>query len=412
MSRIISSIDIGNSKIICLIAQVNDDNKINIKSASLYESDGIDNNSIIDADLATQSIVKAISKAEKIFKKNIDVLSVSISGDRLKSKELNTGLKLPNNKIMDKKTILLLSKELKAKLENDNKTLIHIVPTDYVINKVRVDNPIGISGNDLKIKFHAFYTSKNKVDNFVNCFKKIQLKIDSFVFSAYASALATMTEEEKKMNILVVDIGSCQTSFSLIYQNKFVFGKSIPFGGDTITDGIAEELKTTFKTAENIKLHNTNLFFSDIENREFIKLNINNNDKELFRVSHFKKGLINEIFKKKILEIMNLIFDILEGKNFDNINRIILCGGTAKVLGLNTFINERLKIDTRIGYINGRNFSVSRMLDKEVIREPSYATSMGILQYIVNSNKQSIIDSSKDSFVNKVIDFLINLFIS
>lgn len=415
MSKIISSIDIGNSKIICLIAQLNDENRIYIKSASIYESRGIVNSNIVDIDLITQSIVKTIAKAEKIFKKNIDTLSVNISGDKLKSKEHNAEIDFTINKIIDKRNIFYLSKELKTKLENDNKTLIHAIPVNYFVNKVKVENPIGMSGNNLKIQFHTFYTNKNKIDNFVNCFKKIQLKVDSFVFSAYASALATMTEEEKKMNILVIDLGSLQTSFALMIKNKFVFGHSIPMGGATITMDIANVLKTDFSVAENIKLHNTNLFFSEVENREFIKINISNNDKELYRISHFKKGLINNIFKERILEIIEIIIEIIKNKGFNGINKIILCGGTAKVLGVDIFINEKIKIDTRVGYINGRNFLISHMLDKEIMREPIYATSIGILQYIVNSYRQNGINtmkSGKNNFVNKVIDFLINLFIS
>ena len=295
MGKIISSIDIGNSKIICLIAQLNDEDKIYIKSASLYESRGINNSNVIDIDQVTQSIVKTIVKAEKIFKKNIDTLSVNISGDKLKSKEHNAEMDFTANKIIDKRNIFYLSKELKIKLESENKTLIHAVPINYFINKVKVDNPIGMSGNNLKIKFHTFYTNKNKIDNFVNCFKKIHLKVDSFVFNAYASALATINEEEKKLNTLVIDIGSSQTSFALMIKNKFTFGHSIPLGGTTITTDIANVLKTDFSIAENIKLHNTNLFFSEVENREFIKINISNNDKDLYRVSHFKKGLINNI---------------------------------------------------------------------------------------------------------------------
>ncbi len=84
-------------------------------------------------------------------------------------------------------------------------------------------------------------------------------------------------------------------------------------------------------------------------------------------------------------------------------------------MGIDVFINEKLKIDTRVGYINGGNFSISHILDKEIMREPTYATSIGILQYIVNSYKQNgsnTMRSSKNNFVNKVIDFLINLFIS
>lgn len=415
MSRVVSSIDIGNSKIICLIAELSDNGKIQVKSASLYESSGVVNGNIVDINLATQAIVKAITKAEKIFKKNIDILSVSISGYKVKSKICTTEMNLGADKTIDRKNILFLSDNLKESLEKKDKTMIHAVPLNFYVNDIKIENPLNMPAKNLKVKFHVLCAARNKVDNFVNCLKTIQLKVDSFVFNAYASALATMTDDEKQINVLVVDVGSSQTSFAIMSHGKFAYGDSIPFGGNAITNDLKDVLKTNFGVAENIKHLNTNLFFSDIENKELIKINITNNDKNLYRISQEKKGLVNDVFKERFLEIMRIVFDILKSKKLDDsIDRVILCGGTANVSGLDVFVSEKIKIDTRIGYINGDNFSISHNIDKDVVKGPSYATSMGILKYLADLYREENISSMKDNnnFVNKVIDFLINLFIS
>lgn len=415
MSKIISSLDIGNSKIICLIAQLNDENKINVKSASLYESSGIVNGNIVDINLATEAIIKTIAKAEKIFKKNIDVLSVNISGDNLKSKNLITEMNLNLNKPVIKKNIYFLSDKLKEALESEDKIPIHTIPVNFFINNIEIDNPIEITGENLKIIFHTFCANKLKIENFVNCLRKVPIKINSFVFDAYASALAVLTEEEKINNTLVIDIGSGQTSLALMSNNKFVFGYSIPLGGDTITNDLCNVLKINFMVAENIKLLNTNLFFSETENREYIKLNINNNDKELYRVSQFKKGLINDLFKERVIEIINLSLNVLKNKGIDKIKKIVITGGTANVLGLDRLITKVTGIETRIGFINNNNFVISHILNKEIILQPSYATSMGILKKIADSYEEQnaeYIKNNSVNFINKIVDFLINLFIS
>ena len=99
MSKIISSIDVGSSKIVCLMAVVNDENKICIKSASIHESRGIRNGNVTDINSAVRAIFETRIKAEKLINKNISVLAVNISGDSVKSKNIRVSLKLPSGKV-------------------------------------------------------------------------------------------------------------------------------------------------------------------------------------------------------------------------------------------------------------------------------------------------------------------------
>jgi cell division protein FtsA len=413
MTKIISSIDIGTSKIICLIAQLNSEDKLHIRSASMQESMGVLNGNIVNFELAVQTITKAISKAEKIFKKNIDVITVNISGDLLKSKNVVTEMSSSSNEVINRKSISYLVEKLNRELQDKSKVLIHLVPIGFFINGNKINNPINMVGKNLKIDFHTFYTDKSKIDNIVNCFKKINIDVGNFIFSGYASALAVLTNEEKIGGSLVIDIGAGITSFTVIYDNKFIFGNSIPIAGNTITNSLLESLETTILVAEKVKILNANLFFDEMENEEIIKINID--DEETFKVARTKKKVVNEIIKNRIVEIVKIIFNSLNKKSIINkVKKIVVTGGTSNILGIDNYIANITGIETRVGY-NSDDFGISTVLNSEKLKKPCYATSIGLLKYYVNFHKQSSIDNyknNKNNFVNRTIDFLINLFIS
>jgi cell division protein FtsA len=413
MVKTISSIDIGTSKTICLIAQLNSEDKLCIKSASMHESAGILNGNIVNFELAIQSITKAISKAEKIFKKNIDVVTVSISGDMLKSKNITTEMNFFSNEVVSKKSISYLVEKLDKELQDKAKTLIHLIPIDFFIDKNKISNPVNMIGQDLKIDFHTFYADSSKIDNIINCFKKINIHVGDFIFSGYASALAVLTNEEKINGSLVIDIGAGITSFVVIHNNKFIFGNSIPIAGNMITKSLMESLETTSAVAEKVKISNANLFFDDVENEEIIKINID--DEETFKVARTKKKVVNEIIKNKIMGIIEIIFTSLNKKDIvGKIKKIVVTGGTSNVLGIDNYVANITGIETRVGY-NNEDFSISGVLNGEKLKKPCYSTSIGLLKYYVNFYRQNNADNyknDKNNFVNRTIDFLINLFIS
>ncbi|MDR1498813.1 MAG: cell division protein FtsA [Rickettsiales bacterium] len=413
MAKVVSCIDIGTSKIVCLIAQLNSENKLCIKSASIHESDGVLDGNIININAAAQAITKALAKAEKIFKKNIDIVSVNISGNSLKSKNITVEVGSKVNRTIGNDSILQLANKIDEGLRSESKVLIHLFPIGFSVDGVKTNNPLDIVGRNLRATLHIFYTDKLKVDNIVNCLKKVDMSIHDFIFSGYASALATLSSSEKINGSLVVDIGASITSFSVIYNNKFIFGNSIPIAGNSITKVLAEKIGTVFSLAEKIKLLNANLFLDEVENDEIIKISID--DKETFKVAKIKKKVVNEVFGEGIAEIIRIIFELVSRKGLmSKIKKIVVTGGTANVLGIDNYISTISGIETRIGYVLD-DFHISSSLNKEKIKNPSYTTSVGLLKAFMESYKQKNINdykSNKNNFVNRTIDFLIDLFIT
>ena len=412
MSRTIVSIDIASSKVVCLIARLDNKNRLCIKGASLLESNGIQNGNIINTKLTTQAIVKTVSKAEKMFGKNVDNVSININGNKLKSRTLITRQNFKINKKVTKSLLLSMSDDIIKGLSKDNKKVIHLVPLEFNLNGINTSNPIGMQTKSMNTKLHVFFTDKNKIDNISNCFKKISLSVKNVIFDGFASALSVLNDYEIGSGTLVIDIGAGTSSFSIVNNNRFVFGNSIPIAGDIITNDISSVLGVSSMVAEKVKIMNTNLYLDHTEEAEMIKIDIDG--EETYRAAENKKKIINDIFRSRVDEIIEIIFGILDKKRLINsFGSIVLTGGTANVPGLDNYISKTFHIKSRIG--RPENFDIAQEIDENEIKNPSYATSIGILNFIKYFNEKKDFEDYNNGIggiSGKIISFLSKVFTS
>ncbi len=412
MSRTIVSIDIASSKVVCLIARLDNKNRLCIKGASLLESNGIQNGNIINTKLTTQAIVKTVSKAEKMFGKNVDNVSININGNKLKSRTLITRQNFKINKKVTKSLLLSMSDDIIKGLSKDNKKVIHLVPLEFNLNGINTSNPIGMQTKSMNTKLHVFFTDKNKIDNISNCFKKISLSVKNVIFDGFASALSVLNDYEVGSGTLVIDIGAGTSSFSIVNNNRFIFGNSIPIAGDIITNDISSVLGVSSMVAEKVKIMNTNLYLDHTEEAEMIKIDIDG--EETYRAAENKKKIINDIFRSRVDEIIEIIFGILDKKRLINsFGSIVLTGGTANVPGLDNYISKTFCIKSRIG--RPENFDIAQEIDENEIRNPSYATSIGILNFIKYFNEKKDFEDYNNGIggiSGKIISFLSKVFTS
>ena len=410
MSKIISSIDIGSSKIVCLMAVVNDDKKICIKSASIHESKGIRNGNVVDINSAVRAIFETRIKAEKLINKNISVLAVNISGDSIKSKNIRVSLKLPSGKV-SKNSIITLARGIDSNLKKSKKAPIHLVVNKMFIDDTEVRNPSGIIGNKLRADFYSMYVDILKHNNLSACFKNNNLKVNNYVFSAFASSLAVLTDYERQSGSLVIDMGAGLTSFCIIKDKKFIYGNSIPIAGNSITKDIAEILKINMVLAEKVKILNTNFYMNTDEENEIINIDIDSEDS--YRIAETNIKTINDIAKARIEEIIFMILKTLNKKKLDKtFNNIVITGGTANIYGLDNFVTEITKIKTRIGVCD--KIYTSSNLDENKIINPIYSTSIGLLYFLNRFYGEDALEDYKGEtgVFNKVVNFLVNLFIA
>lgn len=400
--KIVACLDIGSSKLMCLIAAV-DNEDIKIIGYSHKESRGIVGGAISDMRLAQKSITSVVSEAERMAGINIERLLIGLSGSQVISSRKEEHIKIASDMVKTS-DIGHLAGKVRNEFRKNNREMIHLIPLQYRIDDCSpVQNPRYMSGQKLFAKFHTVSTSHTTILNIENCLRRCQLSINNYVVEPYASALSCLSSNEMTIGSLVVDIGGDTTSFCLIMEGKLVYVGHVPIGGNHITKDIATILNITFHAAEKIKSLNSSLIISPLEEKEIIKFKSTETDAGLFNVTREE---LKDIIKSRVEEIIETTKQTLEKSGVPNflINNIVLTGGVTGIVGIDKLVEDIFDRNTRIGYpnqIEGVPLELSI---------PTYACSLGMLIFLKNLYlKEKIKDGfeTKNSWFRRFIEKIV-----
>ena len=247
----IISLDLGTNSIHGVIAQINNENKIEILSADTYNSDGVKNGVISDINAAEFTVRKFLSKAEEEFKvENIDMLC-AVRGALIEVTTANTRLKINEDEggVVTENTI----SEILERLEEtnkipDTKEIIDIIPQQYKIDEQVVTNPIRMSGKYLELTALMIYGTQNNMSSIKQATGGYKLK---YGYSSIADTL--VSNDDKDLGCILVDIGGMTTGIVVYVEGKIKYSFELNLGSDNITRDIAAKLKITKKEATRIK---------------------------------------------------------------------------------------------------------------------------------------------------------------
>ncbi|MFT6106019.1 MAG: cell division protein FtsA [Rickettsiales bacterium] len=403
--KIVACLDIGTTKLVCLIAEV-DNKNINIIGYGYRESKGIVASAISDMRLAQKSITNVVCDAERMAGFNIDQLVVGLSGAETLSQK-----KIVKNKIagemVKSSDITNLANAVRFAYKKNNREIIHLLPLKYQIDDSNpVQNPRYMTGKFLSSRLHIVSSSSSTVRNISNCLNRCQLSVYNYISESYSSALASITSNESNLCAAIIDIGGGDTSFSIILENKLVQTGNINVGGIQITKDVSMVLNIDFDNAETIKNLNNSLFMSLATEKEMI--NVKMEDFELFDATKITKKDLRDIIQSRLEEIIESVKKKMEESGYGavKINNIILTGGSANIIGIEKIANKIFDKPARIGY-------PSKFGDiPEIFNDSSFCSVFGMLIFLQNIyNKEKIKEGfeTKNGFFSKIIDRLMSI---
>ncbi|MDR2760437.1 MAG: rod shape-determining protein [Rickettsiales bacterium] len=404
MAKTLACIDIGGSKIACLVGETDERSGcVLLKSADIRESRGIDGGNIINVKEFIRVVEKVVSNVEKICGQNIKSVFVNLAGDDAQSSLISLEKPMPDDGKISRNDIYKISGEIIGKFEADDKEVIQAV----LVSSNRDEN------NTIKYTFNVICAVRKKTNKIKISLAKLNIGVENFVCNSFASSLC-IGEYETSMRIaLAIDFGYEFTDFCVLQNGKTIYNDSIRLAGKILTQDIATILRIPFGLAEEVKIKNVTLLLDVFEERENIRVSVDGGE-DSFRVAKEKRKLVNDVFFARMEEIVYKIKSILEKKKlFDKIDSVIITGGTSNTFGLEKFVEDKLGLKTKKIFIN--NFEVNNTLDEEKIRNPIYSTALGLLSFASKMSQQREIvgkNSPFGNFVNGLLQNLINLFIS
>ena len=375
-NEIIIALDIGTSKVLCLVADYDDDDNLRIIGVGQDECTGLNKGVVSEINSTVASIKRAKDKAANMSGNKIESVITGIAGDHIKSYNGNAEVNILNDEVTidDKEKVIDMAADMDIPADQE---ILHVIPQYFSIDgQMGIREPVGMAGKRLAVNIHLITCSSTAKKNLNKCIENSLIDADEYVLQPVASSYSVLTEEERKLGVCLVDIGGGTTDIAIFTDGNIKHTAVVPIAGQNITKDIGIGLRTSLVAAESIKIEHATLVNTN-ENFEVDKMirvpSIS--DKPDTEVGH---SVLNHIVSARVDEILNEISKQIQASGYlSNIRAgIVFTGGGSKLNGLDDYAQDKLGIPSRIGSPNNDIGGV-----KNISGLTRYATAIGLILY-------------------------------
>jgi cell division protein FtsA len=389
--NILSAIDIGTSKITTLIASMSDDGIANIVGVSTVTSRGLRKGQVVNIEEASSAISQSIESAERMAGVSAPLAFVSIGGNHIAS--LNShgvvAVAEPDKEITDNDVKRVVD-AAKAVSIPSSREILHVLPRGYSVDgQEGIIDPIGMTGIRLEVDTHLVTGGATAIRNLHKCVEELGVEVAGLVFNGLASASAVLSETEKELGVIVVDIGGGTTDVAIFVEGALSYSSVIPIGAINISKDLAAGLRISLESSEKIKLRLGQLPKTPTLPEIGLDKDKNKKDKtddeiditnlnlteDLRTIS--RKMLVEGIIKPRLNEIFAMVALEIKRSGFGGVtpSGVVITGGGAETVGALECAKRNLAMSVRIGLPT----NVRGLIDE--IMTPAYSASVGLLRY-------------------------------
>ena len=370
---LVSALDIGSSKVACVIGRA-EQGSLKILGSALRESAGVRAGTVTSLELAEESIRDCVAAAENHADARIQNVLISVNCGQPVSVNSRAVMALDGALVSDTHLRTLLS-DGRARCRLEGHEVIQSSPTAYVVDEARgVRNPSGMFCQRIGVAMHAVAVKPSPLQNLKLAVERTHLNVVGTLFSAYASGLATLSEDEKQIGATVIDMGAGCTSIAVFLEGHLVHADVVPKGGFTVTTDIAQMLAAPISAAERVKT----LFGAALGDLEVgtdvvsIPQMGEDGDEAALRVP---RSMLTRIIQARLDDIFEEVQKRLQASGFDTAagRRAVLTGGACQLAGTRELAARILNKQVRIG--RPQNFPGLAAANAG----PDYATAIGLL---------------------------------
>jgi cell division protein FtsA len=392
------ALDIGTSKVVCLIGQLTDSHAVEIIALGSYPSSGLKKGVVVNIDATTDAIQKSMDQAKNSFDGKLKNVYVGIAGNHIKSLNSHGIVGIKDKEVTPFDIDRVIEAAQAVAIPSDQKVL-HVLPQEFVIDdQDSIREPLGMSGVRLESHVHLVTCANNAIQNIEKCVKRCGITLDGFVLEQLASSYSVLSEDEKELGVCIVDIGGGTTDIAIFNSGSISFTGVIPIAGDQVTSDIAVALRTPTPQAEELKQKYgcaVAEFTTESETIEVAGVG-GRAPRELSRKA------LAEIVEPRYVELFELVKAEIQRNGFDEKipAGIVLTGGTSKMEGVVELAESIFQTSVRIGV--PENFKGM----ESVLKNPIYATSLGLLGYGFDQLRQGIALEQNRSLFDKAFGWL------
>jgi len=368
-------LDIGTTKISVMIGKKNQYGKLEILGTGRAVSNGVARGIVANIDKTVDSIKEAVEQAKQKSGIEIEEVFVGIAGQHIKSLQHRGEIVRDNIEIeIEKADIDKLKSNMFKLITIPGEEVIHVIPQEYTVDgEDGIQDPKGMAGVKLEANFHVITAQVGAVRNIIRCVEKAGLKPKELVLEPFASAVATLDEDELREGVALVDIGGGTTDVAIFLDNIIRHTAVIPFGGNVITKDIKTGLSILEKQAELLKVKFGSAMYTDDQENVMVSIpGLRGREPKEIAVKN-----LSEIIGARYKEIIDLVYHQIKVSGYENklMTGIVITGGGAQIRNLKQLVAFVTGKETRIGYPNEHLGSES----KDTVVSPMYATGVGLV---------------------------------
>lgn len=378
-SPIVAALDVGSSKVSCMIARRADmeGGVIRVCGAGSATARGIRSGAVTDMDALERAIRLAVEQAERAANLRIDNLVLGVSGPELESRLIAGHISMGGREITQSAVRDALNAALEE-FERPDREVLHATPLGYALdNAGGVKDPVGMFAEKLSAKMLVVSGPSAPLRNVAQCVSRAHLHPTSFVASSYASGLSVLVDDELEQGVTLVDMGAGVTGMACFYDGAMVHQDALPVGGMTATRDLAQGLGTTFAAAERAKVAYGAVSLADVDPLEEVEAPRLGDDGRLEAGTVTRAELVSILRPRheELFELLERRLSQASAKGAPLPRRMVLTGGACQIPGLREVAESIFRAPVRLA----RPYRMSGL--GEAFDTPAFSGVTGLLKW-------------------------------
>ncbi len=397
-------LDIGSTKITCLIGRVEADGTLRVTGFGLHASKGVRQGGITDLDLAENAVRRAVGDAEDMAQHHLRHVHVNLGCGHPESRPINLQWPIGGRPVTEQDLKRVVNEgRLRAAIEG--RETIHALPLAFDVDETMgVADPRGLHCDTLMARLHVIDAGATALRNVMTLVERCELNVADMVSAPFAAGLSTLVEDERQLGATVIDMGGGTTGLAVFSEGNLVHTAQIPIGGGHVTNDIARGLSTPVAHAERLKTLYGSCEASPDDERDMLPVPLVGEEEH--NIVRVPRSQVVGIIRPRLEETFELVRDRLvsAGLARESGNRVVLTGGAAALVGAREMAARILDRQVRIG----RPLGIAGLPEHH--DGPAFATAAGLLAWASGAGRTladiDLEDARPPGLVRRIVDFL------
>jgi cell division protein FtsA len=372
---IIAGLDIGTTKIACIISEVDASGELKIIGVGVSPSEGLRKGVVVNIDKTVQSIQKAVEEAELMAGVDVESVWVGIAGDHIRA--INSrgvvAISRSDNEITDLDVVRAIDAAKAVSIPMDRE-ILHVIPQEFVVDDQKgIKDPVGMCGVRLETQVHIITGAVTSAQNIYRSVDKAGLKVIDLVLEPLASCYSTLDKDEKELGVVLIDMGGGTTDVAIYFDESIRHTAVVGLGGKNVTSDIAIGIRTPIERAEEIKKQWGVAYTPLVKGTEYISVP-GVGGREQREVS---RAVLASIIEPRLEEILSLALREIKRTEYADMlgAGVVLTGGGALMEGIKELAEKVLEMPVKMGVPTGFGGLT------EAAKTPVHATGVGLCLY-------------------------------